>query len=189
LKFEISQLWKQVFTIEVGREAATIVVILTAAILFGHNRRQKVAYFMIIFAVWDIFYYVWLKIFIDWPGSIMDWDILFLIPMVWASPVLAPVLVSLTLIFFSIIIFCADARQKKLSFSSLDLFGLVSAGIVVVLSFCMAGRYISADDYDTHFNWLVFGAAVLLAVMIVTKKLYKLTTTGNCSQELPEDDS
>src|SRR5690606_3193495 len=79
---------------EIGREAATLVLILTAAWLFGRSRQERVAYFLVIFAVWDVFYYVWLKVLLNWPASIMDWDILFLIPAVWASPVLYPVLVS-----------------------------------------------------------------------------------------------
>jgi hypothetical protein len=77
---------------EVGREAATLVLILTGAWLFGNIRQERIAYFLIIFAVWDIFYYVWLKVLLDWPATLMDWDILFLIPMAWASPVLYPVL-------------------------------------------------------------------------------------------------
>ncbi|MHC4188049.1 MAG: hypothetical protein ACYSRQ_07650 [Planctomycetota bacterium] len=64
---------------EIGREAASIVLIATAAFLFGSNKRQRLAYFLIIFAIWDIFYYVWLKVLLDWPATIVDWDILFLI--------------------------------------------------------------------------------------------------------------
>ncbi len=77
---------------EVGREAATLVLILTGAWLFGKVRQERIAYFLIIFAVWDIFYYVWLKVLLDWPATLMDWDILFLIPMAWAvaGPVPGP---------------------------------------------------------------------------------------------------
>ena len=59
---------------EIGREAATLALILTAAWLFSRNRQEAVAYFMLIFAVWDIFYYVWLKVLLDWPATLMDWE-------------------------------------------------------------------------------------------------------------------
>src|SRR4030043_1288929 len=94
-EFGITPLWKRLLLTETGREAATLVVIFTASWLFGRNLRQRFAFFLTIFAVWDIFYYVWLKVLINWPASIMDWDILFLIPTVWAGPVIAPILISI----------------------------------------------------------------------------------------------
>jgi hypothetical protein len=103
-EFGITTLWKQILFTEVGREAASMLLISSAAWLFGQNHRQRFAFFATIFAVWDITYYIWLKILIDWPSSIMDWDILFLIPTVWAGPVLAPVLISITLLIFAVII-------------------------------------------------------------------------------------
>ena len=83
---------------EIGREAATIVLIFTSSYLMAKKLRNRIAYFLIIFATWDIFYYVWLKVLLDWPASILDFDILFLIPGVWAGPVLAPVLTSILMI-------------------------------------------------------------------------------------------
>ena len=103
--FGLGRLWKRLLLTEVGREFATIILIFTGAWLFGCNRRQRWAYFLIVFAIWDIFYYIWLKVLIGWPVSIMDWDILFLIPVVWASPVLAPVIVSFMLVVFAILRF------------------------------------------------------------------------------------
>ena len=94
-------LWRRFLFTEIGREAATMVLILTTCWLAGRNRQQRFAYFLTIFAVWDIFYYVWLKVLIDWPASIMDWDILFLIPVTWASPVLYPVLISVVWLVFA----------------------------------------------------------------------------------------
>ena len=84
--FEVEPLWRRLLLTEIGREASTIVLILIGAWLFGKNRRQRFAYFLIIFAVWDIFYYVWLKVLLGWPATVMEWDILFLIPVAWAAP-------------------------------------------------------------------------------------------------------
>ncbi|MHC4213225.1 MAG: hypothetical protein ACYSWP_07640 [Planctomycetota bacterium] len=77
---ETSPLWRRLLLTEIGREASTLVLIISGAYLFGRNVRERVAGFMIIFGIWDIFFYVWLKVLVNWPGSIMDWDILFLIP-------------------------------------------------------------------------------------------------------------
>ena len=48
-EFGNGELWKRLLATEVGREAATMVLILTGARLFGANRRERFAYFMTIF--------------------------------------------------------------------------------------------------------------------------------------------
>ncbi|MFH1062114.1 MAG: hypothetical protein V1747_04420 [Candidatus Omnitrophota bacterium] len=60
-------------------------ILFSSSYLFGKDFRTRLAYFLTIFAVWDIFYYVWLKLLLGWPRSIFDWDILFLIPLARAT--------------------------------------------------------------------------------------------------------
>ena len=62
--------------------------------LGGPHWRSRLGYAAIAFGVWDIFYYVFLKMMCGWPHSLVDWDILFLIPLPWWGPVLAPVLIA-----------------------------------------------------------------------------------------------
>jgi len=171
--FGISPLWKQLLLTETGREAATLVLILTGVWLFGRTLQQRFAYFLTIFAVWDIFYYIWLKALINWPGSIMDWDILFLIPITWAGPVLAPVLISLTLLLFAIIILYRDSCARGLKVTLTDWLGFTFAGLVVVVSFCIAGLHITDPDYQSHFYWPVFALGHVSAVALFLKCLLK----------------
>jgi len=89
--------------IESSRELATLVMLITAAIAVGENALQSFAYFLYMFGIWDIFYYVFLKVFLDWPASILTWDVLFFVPVLWVSPVLAPIICSLTMIVFGCI--------------------------------------------------------------------------------------
>ena len=158
---------------EVGREAATLVLMLTAAWLFGRNRQQRFAFLLTIFAVWDIFYYVWLKILADWPCSIMDWDILFLIPVVWAGPVLAPVLVSLTLLAFALIILYRWSLARPIRPTPAGWVGFILAALAVVVSFCAAGRYITEPGFQAHFCWPLFAAGYISAVALFLKCLLK----------------
>ncbi|MFH1372049.1 MAG: hypothetical protein ABII09_12295 [Planctomycetota bacterium] len=163
---------------EVGREAATIVLILSACLLAGHNRRQRLAYFLIIFAVWDIFYYVWLKVLIGWPGSVLDWDILFLIPFPWAGPVLAPVLVSAAMLFFAGIILYRDSKNRPVKAGFWDWAGFSIAGVIVIISFCIAGRYMQSPDYAEHFSWLLFVAGLLGVISVFAKCVLRKTPTA-----------
>ena len=177
--FNIDPLFKRLFLTEVGREAATIVLILTSAWLFGRKRRQRFAYFLAIFAVWDIFYYVWLKVLLNWPASIMDWDILFLIPMIWASPVLAPVLCSLAMLLFAMIILYRDCFGKTIRVTFLDWFAFCLAGLIIIVSFCIPGPFTNQAEYKKYFYWPLFAVGLLLAVGVFAKCFYK-------SNKLPE---
>lgn len=80
--------------IEIGREASTIVILFAVAMLAGKRFWERFGYFIILFGVWDIFYYAWPKVAIGWPAGMFDNDILFLIPLPWIGPVIAPVLIS-----------------------------------------------------------------------------------------------
>jgi hypothetical protein len=164
---------KSILLTEIGREAATIVLIFTGSWLFGKNNRQRFAYFMVIFAVWDIFYYVWLKVLLDWPASIMDWDILFLIPTTWASAVLYPVLISIALLVFAAVILYKDALGRTIRVTLLDWLGFIVAGIIVVISFCTPGPHIAEPDYKSYFYWPLFAAGFILAVGMFIKCLLR----------------
>jgi hypothetical protein len=68
---------------ELTRELATLVMLAAVGWLAGRNWRSRMGYFLVAFGVWDIFYYVFLKVLTGWPRSLLDWDILFLIPLPW----------------------------------------------------------------------------------------------------------
>ena len=90
--------------VELVRECATIVILVAAGVLAGKTAWERFGFFLLGFGVWDIFYYVWLKVFLDWPATLADWDVLFLIPVPWIGPVVAPVLISLLMVVCGILI-------------------------------------------------------------------------------------
>jgi len=75
-------------------EAATIFMLVSVGLLAAPNRQGRWAMFLWTFAIWDVTYYMTLRATIRWPSSITDTDVLFLIPVVWVSPVWFPLLVS-----------------------------------------------------------------------------------------------
>jgi len=78
--------------IERTREAATIIILVTIALLLEKKWLRRVATFLWVFAIWDIFYYITLKILINWPPSLSTIDCLFLIPCPLIAPVWAPLI-------------------------------------------------------------------------------------------------
>jgi hypothetical protein len=117
---------------ELGREAATIIMLVAVGAMAGKTRWSRFAYFTIAFGVWDIFYYIWLKVSLDWPVSIWDWDILFLIPVPWLGPVIAPVVVSLMLIAGGVLILRQEDRGEPFT-AGLYAWIMAAIGSAIVL--------------------------------------------------------
>ena len=164
---------KRLFLTELGREASTLVIILAGAWLFGRNLQQRMAYFLTIFAVWDIFYYVWLKVLLNWPASLMDWDILFLIPVSWAGPVLAPILASFVMFFFAAVILYRDTLDRPIKTSFYDWIAFFIAALIIIVSFCIPGPHIDQEDYNSYFYWPLFATGLTFAVVVFLKCLLK----------------
>lgn len=146
--------------IEVAREFCTLVMLATVGIVAARNRREAWANFMIAFGVWDIFYYVWLKVLLDWPAGLMTWDLLFLLPVPWVSPVLAPVIISVALIVSGLIVLFFEDRAAPLVIKWRDWILISSGGIVVIVSFCWDYQNIIAGLFPQPFQWIIFSAGL-----------------------------
>jgi hypothetical protein len=176
---------------EIIREAATLIMLLAVGILAGRNHKERFAWFIFCFGIWDIFYYVFLKCMIGWPDSLFTWDILFLIPVAWTGPVLAPVIVSLIMIALAVILIESAERKPIKRVRQLSV-ALIGAGAILVfiafiwdyMSFIIkitpggrlpekvmspAGAGLLFQYVPDHFNWLLFfvGIAFLVFGMIM----------------------
>ena len=150
--------------VEIGREAATILMLIAFGLAAGRNFNQRMAAFAVAFGLWDVFFYVFLRVLIGWPQSLFTWDILFLIPLPWVAPVLAPVLVSCTLIACGLI----ALHRGGLPVRPAHWMAMIAGGLVVILSFVWDFRNITAGGLPNHFNWPLFlaGEAMALAGFI-----------------------
>jgi len=169
--FSLTSDAKRLLLTEIGREAATLVLIVTSAWLFGRTRQERAAYFLLIFAVWDIFYYVWLKVLLNWPGSIMDWDLLFLIPVAWASPVLYPVAASLAMFALAVAILRRADKGHPLIVQKTDWLGWMIASVIVIVSFCLGGAHIDEPNYASSFHPTLFAVGYGLGITVSLRAL------------------
>ena len=99
--FPMKELPPALLAVEIAREGATLVMLLCAASLSARGGARRLGAFLLAFAVWDIFYYLWLYVSIGWPAGVTDWDILFLIPLPWVGPVWSVLLICAGMIAFS----------------------------------------------------------------------------------------
>jgi hypothetical protein len=151
--------------IELGRELATLVMLATVGLLARRWRGEWIAMFLIAFGVWDIAYYAGLKAMIGFPASLLTWDILFLIPVPWLGPVLAPILVSLTMIAAGVMVLAAVARGRPLQPTVRHWCVVLAGAGIIVASFTKDFGQVMAGEMPEHFSWPLFGAGLGLALL------------------------
>jgi len=147
--------------IELAREFATLVMLAAAGLAGAVNRRNWLAGFSLAFGVWDLAFYGWLKVLIDWPASLMTWDILFLLPVPWTAPVLAPAIVALSLVVGGII----GLRRDPPRVGRLPWILLVAGGVIIFTSFIWDWRYIVAGGMPRGFPWAIFAVGEIAGVI------------------------
>ncbi len=121
-----------IIAVEVFREAASIFMLVAVAALAGRRIWERFACFILAFGIWDVFYYVFLKITLDWPSSLLEWDVLFLIPLPWIGPVIAPVSIALLMIVAGILIICSSHKGHDFR-PTIMSWVLALGGIIIVL--------------------------------------------------------
>jgi len=154
--------------VELVREAATLVMLFAIGMLAGLTWHSRLAYSAIAFGVWDIFYYVFLKVIYDWPKSLFDWDVLFLLPLPWWGPVLAPVCIAVLMIVWGTLVSQHAVREPATPAMPM-LWGLTGLGVVTALYVFMADSLHAARHgldmtavLPTDFRWSVFIVALAL---------------------------
>jgi hypothetical protein len=150
--------------IEVGREIATLVMLATVAGLAGRERWERFGWFITLFGFWDFFYYVWLKITIDWPLSLTDWDILFLIPAPWVGPVVAPMLVSVLMVIAGISITRLYRRRVRFRPTATTWWVSIAATAMTLYTFLRdSGRVTRGQQPEPYsYGLLILGLALYL---------------------------
>jgi hypothetical protein len=158
-------------TIEMWREVGTLVMLIAVGWLAGRQGVERWAYGLFAFGMWDIWYYVWLKVLIDWPITLLDWDILFLLPVRWWGPVLSPVLVAGLICLTAVLAMTRLERGKPLGITPARI-GLGSSGLLLALYVFMSDSIHALlqgrSDWDTlrpePFKWPLFLIALILMV-------------------------
>jgi hypothetical protein len=150
--------------VELVREAATMIMLLAVGWLAGRDIRARFGYTLVAFGVWDILCYVFLVPMTGWPRSLLDWDILFLLPLPWWGPVLAPVSISALMIACGVLMSQFEAAAPRRAW----LLNLAGAGVALYVFMADSIRAVGAGVeavrmvLPTWFNWPLFGVALAL---------------------------
>ena len=154
---------------ELVREAATLIMLAAIGTLAGRTWRSRVGYAAVAFGFWDIFYYVFLKVLCGWPHSLLDWDVLFLLPLPWWGPVLAPLLISLLMITWGSLVIREESRGAE-RLGEAKAWALNALGVTLALYLFMADAISAAKQgpeavrnvLPAEFHWGWFSVALAL---------------------------
>jgi hypothetical protein len=157
---------------ELVREAATLVMLATVGWLAGRTSRARFGYFVAAFGIWDILYYVFLIPMTGWPHSPLDRDILFLLPLPWWGPVLAPVMIAVLMIVGGAVLAYNDEHAGPPLWPSKNTLRLSGVGVALALYVFMADaiRTVSRGEsiqtmLPVTFNWPLFLVAWALMAL------------------------
>jgi hypothetical protein len=198
--FPLTSIPARILLAEILREACTIVMLVSLAAVAGRGTYMRLSYFLYVFGVWDVFYYIGLKLLLGWPPSLFTWDILFLIPVTWLAPVLAPVTCALTMILMGLLLAylvgkCSAVRAGAAGWglavlgAAVIFYTFISdyARIIVeggllrdVLTLRENPEFIemASSHVPVHYNWPLFAlgeAMILYALILMYRK-----TLGAC---------
>ncbi len=159
--------------IELGREAATLIMLAALGLVVARRPTPWLAAFALAFGVWDVAFYAWLRLFIGWPYSLWTWDILFLLPVPWSGPVLAPLIVSSCLIVGGLLGLYGEASYRPLRLTTLHWTFLIVAGVLTVVAFCWDWRNTAAGGMPNPFHWRLFGSAVVAGAIVYGHAIWR----------------
>ena len=149
---------------EVLREAASLGMIGSVAFLAGRRAVERIAHAAVIFGTWDVLYYVFLRLLIGWPSSLLEWDALFLIPRPWIGPVLAPILVSSALVAGGMLVLLREAAGRPVRPLKLEWLAAVLGGGLVIGSFLTVDVPQTRTGAPQGFSWVLFSTGLALAL-------------------------
>jgi hypothetical protein len=157
--FPLVELPASYVAVERGREAATLVVLAAAAVVAVRGGAARFAAFLLVFGVWDLAYYAALRLFMGWPRTLAEWDLLFLLPVRWLGPVWAPVTVSLVMIACAAVALRFVARHGDFAVRPQHASAAVVGGALALASFVWPAPE-AALPARYRVEWLVAGLAI-----------------------------
>lgn len=177
-QFPLADVPSRILVIELFREVASILMLLSVAFLLGSSFIDKFAGFAYCFGVWDITYYIFLEVFEAWPSSLGTMDILFLIPPVWVGPVWAPVGVSIALIWAACSVWRRLDKGKPFRLTLVEWMLEITAGLIIIASFLVGAPAALKKELLPPFPWWLWSLGMLIGIVIFQRALLRSDRIG-----------
>ncbi len=160
--FTIKVIDTSTIIIEMIREIATMIILFSIAYISIGNNFMKITNFIYVFAIWDIVYYLTLYFEEKWPRTIFSWDVLFLIPVPWFSPVISPVIISILGIIGVLLVYHIYKNDNEIKISLTFILMIIISLSVWIISFV---NYNSFNKFPEKYNWPLFIIGIITCLV------------------------
>jgi hypothetical protein len=159
-QFPLVSIPAPLLSVEVVREACSLVVLGAVGWLVGRRRADRIGAFLLLFGLWDLTYYGVLRLVLGWPDTPMRWDLLFLIPLPWVAPVWAPATIAGIFVVAGSYLFWTAGRPRSYGWKDI---GILLVSVLLILAAFMADWKFALDQrVPEHFALWQFWVGVLL---------------------------
>jgi hypothetical protein len=179
---------------EMAREAATLVMLASIGWLAAPTWRARAALALVAFGTWDIFYYVFLVPLTGWPQSLLDWDILFLLPLPWWGPVAAPMLIAGLMVAGGTLVALRDQPGQPFGPGRYSCLAAAVGGVLALYTFMQDAIRAVPDGADQlmhlrpeRFNWPLFVPALALLAVPVLELAWRAAHARHADGEAVAD--
>ena len=169
--------------LEVARELATLVMIVSVGWLAGRSGLERLAWAAVVFGTWDITYYVGLRVVTGWPPALDAWDVLFLVPAAWVGPVWAPIVVSGALIGTGLLAARWLGAGGRIALGRGEAIGGLAGGALVIASFLVDSARVVAGDLAPWSGWPLFWMGMTVASLAAGRALRASMRVGSARAE------
>ena len=170
--------------IELGRELATIIMLVSVGWIAGKKAFQRFCFFLIAFGLWDIFYYIWLYLMIGWPESLLTWDILFYVPLPWVGPVITPLLIAIAMVVAGSLVIYFGEKGYEVDWRWYDTVLEMCCALIMIVSFCWDWKNIlqipggiERSGIPNPFAWWLYLPGYLFSIAYFAVRLRQSTRT------------
>jgi hypothetical protein len=151
--------------VELGREFATLLMLSGVALAACREPREWIGAFLLCFGFWDIAFYIFLKVFLHWPASLLTWDVLFLLPVPWVGPVIAPILVSLSMIVAALAWLWREYGDKPFHLTRTRWGLILLGGMTIFVAFIYDFPNTASGRIPNAFRWDIFFVGEAIALL------------------------
>jgi hypothetical protein len=141
---------------ELCRELATLLMLGGVALMNGRNVREWLAVFLACFGIWDLTFYISLKALLNWPASLLTWDLLFLLPVPWVGPVAAPLLVAISMIGIGLAVLWREYNGDPVEIGRIRWILIIAGGALLFVAFTADFGNTTRGRYPMAFHWGLF---------------------------------
>ena len=163
LQITLVSLPSHLMSVEMAREACTILLLASVAWLAGRRLADRIGAFLLSFGIWDLTYYVVLKLVAGWPDTWRSWDILFLIPAPWVAPVWAPIMVATLLVAAGSYLFWTSGHKRRYHWPDISV--LIASALLTIAAFLDESRSAIDHRMPEQFPVWLFVAGVVLGTV------------------------